>query len=91
MILSSQVSLRLRECQNIPLRQATAVYSDHPAVLSRRPFKTLGDLETKIKKAENREQKAKEAEEKRKGEIQVSELWKPFNTTVPFFVAAEKE
>ena len=38
-----------------------------------------------------REQKEKEAQEKRRGEIHVAELWKPFGTTVPLFVAAEKE
>ena len=71
--------------------KSPAVYPQHPAVLARRPHRTIGDLEAKAKKAENREQKEKEAEEKRKGEIRVTELWKPFGTTVPFFVAAEKE
>ena len=69
----------------------TAVYPKHPDVTSRHPHRTIGDIEAKAKKAEDREQKEREAEEKRKGEIQVSELWKPFGTTIPFFVAAEKE
>ncbi|KAI9068830.1 eukaryotic translation initiation factor SUI1 family protein [Trametes sanguinea] len=69
----------------------TAVFPQHPEVLARRPHRTIGDIESKVKKAEDREQKEREAEEKRKGEIQVSELWKPFGTTVPFFVAAEKD
>ncbi|OSD03739.1 eukaryotic translation initiation factor SUI1 family protein [Trametes coccinea BRFM310] len=69
----------------------TAVFPQHPDVLARRPHRTIGDIESKVKKAEDREQKEREAEEKRKGEIQVSELWKPYGTTVPFFVAAEKD
>ncbi|KAI0696389.1 eukaryotic translation initiation factor SUI1 family protein [Cerioporus squamosus] len=69
----------------------TAVYPQHPAVAGKRPHRTIGELEAKAKKAEGREQKEKEAEEKRKGEIQVTELWKPFGTTVPLFVAAEKD
>ncbi|KAI0351003.1 eukaryotic translation initiation factor SUI1 family protein [Trametes cingulata] len=69
----------------------TAVYPQHPDVASRHPHRTIGDLEAKAKKAEDREQKEREAEEKRKGEIQVAELWKPFGTTVPFFVASEKD
>nr|VWO97766.1 N/A [Ganoderma boninense] len=69
----------------------TAIYPQHSAVLARRPHRTIADLEAKTKKAEQREQKEKEAEEKRKGEIHVVELWKPFGTTVPFFVASEKD
>ncbi|KAI0334161.1 eukaryotic translation initiation factor SUI1 family protein [Cubamyces sp. BRFM 1775] len=69
----------------------TAVYPKHPDVTSRHPHRTIGDIEAKAKKAEYREQKEREAEEKRKGEIQVSELWKPFGTTIPFFVAAGKD
>ncbi|RPD60842.1 eukaryotic translation initiation factor SUI1 family protein [Lentinus tigrinus ALCF2SS1-6] len=69
----------------------TAVYPQHPAVAGKRPHRTIGDIEAKAKKAEDREQKEKEAEEKRKGEIHVAELWKPFGTTVPLFVAAEKD
>ena len=68
-----------------------AIYPQHPAVLARRPHRTIADLEAKAKMAEQREQKEKEEEEKRKGEIHATELWKPFETTVPFFVAAEKE
>ncbi|KAI0656239.1 eukaryotic translation initiation factor SUI1 family protein [Cubamyces menziesii] len=68
-----------------------AVYPKHPDVASRRSHRTIGDIEAKAKKAEDREQKEREAEEKRKGEIQVSELWKPFDTTVPLFVAAGKD
>ncbi|KAH9887063.1 eukaryotic translation initiation factor SUI1 family protein [Cubamyces lactineus] len=69
----------------------TAVYPKHPDVISRQSHRTIGDIEAKAKKAEDREQKEREAEEKRKGEIQVSELWKPFDTTVPLFVAASKD
>ncbi|KAI1790893.1 eukaryotic translation initiation factor SUI1 family protein [Ganoderma leucocontextum] len=69
----------------------TAVYPQHPAVATRRPHRTVGDLEAKAKKAGQQGQKEKEAEEKRKGEIHVAEFWKPFGATVPFFVSAEKE
>ena len=69
----------------------TAVHPQHPAVAGKRPHRTIGDLEAKAKKEEDREQKEKEAQEKRRGEIHVAELWKPFGTTVPLFVAAEKE
>ncbi|RDX44971.1 eukaryotic translation initiation factor SUI1 family protein [Lentinus brumalis] len=69
----------------------TAVYPKHPAVAGKRPHRTIGELEAKAKKAESREQQEKEAEEKRKGEIQVAELWLPLGTTVPLFVAAEKD
>lgn len=87
--------MRYQGCA-IPLSEtlthgAIAVYPKHQEVIARRPHRTIGDLEAKAKKAGEREQKAKEAEEKRKGEIHVAELWKPFGTTVPFFVAAEKE
>ncbi|KAI0752119.1 eukaryotic translation initiation factor SUI1 family protein [Fomes fomentarius] len=71
--------------------QVTAVYPQHPAVGERRPYRTIGDLEAKAKKAEDRQQQGREAEDKRKGEIQVSELWTPHATTVPLFVAAEKD
>ena len=67
------------------------MYPEHPAVLGHRSHRTIGDMAAKVKKAEDREQKEKAAEEKRKGEMQVVELWKPHGTTVPLFVAAEKE
>ena len=73
------------------LSKFLAVYHHHPAVAARRPHRTIADLEAKAKKAEQREHEEKLAEEKRKGEIHVAELWKPHATTVPFFVAAEKE
>ncbi|KAI8968737.1 eukaryotic translation initiation factor SUI1 family protein [Trametes punicea] len=69
----------------------TAVFPQHPDVDSRQPHRTIGDIEAKAKKAEDRVQKEREEEEKRKGETQVVELWKPFGTTIPFFVAAGKE
>ncbi|KAI0935165.1 hypothetical protein AcW1_005169 [Taiwanofungus camphoratus] len=39
----------------------------------------------------DRERKEKEAEEKKRGEIQVTELWKPLGSTVGWFVAVEKD
>ncbi|KAI8972535.1 eukaryotic translation initiation factor SUI1 family protein [Trametes punicea] len=69
----------------------TAVFPPHPYVDSRQPHRTIGDIEAKAKKAEDRVQKEREEEEKRKGETQVVELWKPFGTTIPFFVAAGKD
>ncbi|KAI8968732.1 eukaryotic translation initiation factor SUI1 family protein [Trametes punicea] len=69
----------------------TAVFPQHPDVDSRQPHRTIGDIEAKAKKAEDRVQKEREEEEKRKGETQVVELWKPFGTTIPFFVAAGKD
>ena len=45
----------------------------------------------KKEKAEQRERKEKEEEDKKKGEIQVSELWKPHGPTLGLFVAAQKE
>ncbi|KAI0651354.1 eukaryotic translation initiation factor SUI1 family protein [Trametes meyenii] len=68
-----------------------AVFPKHPDVQTHKPHRTIGDIDAKAKKAEDREQKEREAEEKRKGKIHVAELWKPFGTTVPFFVAAERD
>lgn len=68
-----------------------AIYPTHPAVRSHTSHKTLQSVDAKREKAEERERKVKEAEEKKRGEIQVVELWKPFGTTIPWFVAAEKE
>lgn len=75
----------------VPDPPSVAVYPRHPTVLSQQSHRTIGDAEAKIKKAGDREQKQKDAEEKRKGEFHVVELWKPLASTVPFFVAAEKE
>ncbi|KAI0632800.1 eukaryotic translation initiation factor SUI1 family protein [Trametes polyzona] len=81
--------LKLKETKSDVM--VTAVFPKHPDVISHRSHRTTGDLDAKAKKAEDREQKEREAEEKRKGEIQVTELWKPFGTTIPLFVAAEKD
>ncbi|KAI0772460.1 eukaryotic translation initiation factor SUI1 family protein [Trametes elegans] len=81
--------LKLKETKGDVM--VTAIDPRHPDVTSRRPHRTVGDIQAKAKKAETREQKEREAEEKRKGEIQVAELWKPFGTTVPLFVAAGKD
>ncbi|CCM00967.1 uncharacterized protein FIBRA_03015 [Fibroporia radiculosa] len=69
----------------------TAVFPKHPAVAGHQLHRSVKDVETKQQRAEDRERKEKEAEEKRKGEIQVTELWKPFEKTLNWFVAADKE
>lgn len=51
----------------------------------------MQEIEARQQKAEDRERREKEAGEKRKGEIQVTELWKPFGSTLGWFVAADKE
>ena len=86
--VSRQFSLSAPDLTHAP---ATAVHPQHPAVLSKRSHLTIGDIEAKLKRAEKKKQEEKEAKEKRKGEIHVAELWKPFENTVPFFVAAKQE
>ncbi|KAK7676959.1 hypothetical protein QCA50_020077 [Cerrena zonata] len=81
--------LKLKESKGDVL--ITAVYATHPAVLGHKSHGTVQNAEAKREKAEERERKEKEAEEKKKGEIELIELWKPFGTTVPWFVAAEKD
>lgn len=67
------------------------MFPKHPDVADHRPHRTVKEVELKQQKAEDRERKEKEAEERRKSEIQITELWKPFGTTLNFFVAADKE
>lgn len=62
----------------------------HPAVLDHKPYRTIQSVEIKKEKAEQRERQEKETEEKKKGEVQVTELLKPFGNTVAWFVLAEK-
>ncbi|TFY63903.1 hypothetical protein EVJ58_g2961 [Rhodofomes roseus] len=69
----------------------TAVFPKHSDVAEHREHRTVKDAELKQQKAEDRERKEREAEEKRKGEIHITELWKPFGTTLSFFVAADKQ
>ncbi|KZT69432.1 hypothetical protein DAEQUDRAFT_726734 [Daedalea quercina L-15889] len=69
----------------------TAVFPKHPEVSEHRQHRTVKDLELRQQKVEDRERKEREAEEKRKGEIQVTEFWKPLGTTLNFFIASEKE
>ncbi|EIW56725.1 eukaryotic translation initiation factor SUI1 family protein [Trametes versicolor FP-101664 SS1] len=69
----------------------TAVFPKHPDVAGHHSHRTVGDMEARAKKAETRENEEREAEEKRKGEFQVAELWQPSGTTVPFFVTAGKD
>ena len=76
---------------NILIRLCLAVYPSHPAVKDHKSHRTVQSVEAKREKAEERDRKEKEAEEKKKGEIQIIELWKPHATTVPWFVSAEKE
>ena len=59
--------------------------------MGHKPYRTLGSVELKKEKAEQRERLEKEAEEKKKGEIHVIELLKPFGNTIAWFVSAEKE
>lgn len=56
-----------------------------------RPHKTVQSVADKKDKADERERKGKETEEKKKGKISVQELWKPHGSTLGLFVAAEKE
>ncbi|CAL1697893.1 unnamed protein product [Somion occarium] len=81
--------LKLKESKGDVL--VTAVYPAHPAVGSHRPHRTVQSVGAQREKAEERERKEKEAEEKKKGEIQVIELWKPHGSTVAWFVAAGKD
>ncbi|OBZ74898.1 Translation machinery-associated protein 64 [Grifola frondosa] len=79
---SHQAEGKQRRCRSSP---------PIPAVVEHRPHRTVKDVEKRNQKAQDRERKDKEEEEKRKGEIQVAELWKPFGSTVGWFVAAEKD
>ncbi len=67
------------------------MFPKHADAAGHHSHRTVGDIEAKAKKAVIREKEEREAEEKRKGEFQVAELWQPSGTTVPFFVAAGKE
>jgi translation initiation factor 2D len=67
------------------------VSRQHPSAVAHKPHRTLQSVEMKREKAEARERKAKEDEEKKNIEIQVSQLLKPFGSTIGWFVAAEKE
>ncbi|KAI0084693.1 eukaryotic translation initiation factor SUI1 family protein [Irpex rosettiformis] len=69
----------------------TGVFPQNPAVVAHKPYRTLQSVEIKKEKAEQRERQAKEAEEKKKGEIHVVELLKPFGDTIAWFVSAEKD
>ena len=68
----------------------TAVFPAHPAVAGHTSHRTVRDVELRAQKAEAREKQEKQAEEKRKGEIQVIELYKPLGPTVAWIVAADK-
>jgi len=67
------------------------VFPTNPAVLEHERHRSVREVEARQQKAEERERQQKEEEEKRKGEIQVTELWKPFGSTLGWFVAVEKE
>ena len=67
------------------------MFPKHPDVSEHRQHRTVKDIELKQQKAEDRERKEKEAEEKRRSEIHITEFWKPFGTTLNFFIAADKE
>ncbi|KZT05270.1 eukaryotic translation initiation factor SUI1 family protein [Laetiporus sulphureus 93-53] len=69
----------------------TAVFPKHPAVAEHRPVQTVKDVETKQQKAADRERQEREAEEKLKGQIRITESLRPFQNTVAWFAAAEKD
>ncbi|GBE78753.1 eukaryotic translation initiation factor SUI1 family protein [Sparassis latifolia] len=68
-----------------------AVFPNHPAVAGHHLHRTAKDVETMVQNAEDRERRKKDAEEKRRAEIHVTEFWKPFGSTVAWFVAAQKD
>ncbi|THH29303.1 hypothetical protein EUX98_g4892 [Antrodiella citrinella] len=68
----------------------TGVSPEHQAVEEHRPYKTIGSVDAKREKDEERKRHEKEEEERKKGEIQVTEFWKPLDTTVGLFVTAGK-
>lgn len=67
------------------------MFPKHPAVAEHRPVQTVKDVETKQQKAADRERQEREAEEKLKGQIRITESLRPFQNTVAWFAAAEKE
>ncbi|KAI0694966.1 eukaryotic translation initiation factor SUI1 family protein [Cytidiella melzeri] len=69
----------------------TGVSPKHPAVAAHKPHRTIHSVEVQREKADERERKQKEAEEKKNREIQITELLKPFGSTIAWFVAAEKD
>lgn len=73
----------------VPMR--AAVYPSHPSVASHRQYRSIQNLDAKKEKTEERDRKEKEAEEKRKGELRIVELWKPHQRSLPWFVSAQKE
>ena len=72
-------------------RRVTAVFPKHPDVAAHQRHWTVQDFEAREQLLEERERKEREAEEKRRGEIRVTELWKPHGGTVPWVVAADRE
>ncbi|PCH42981.1 putative eukaryotic translation initiation factor eIF1/SUI1 [Wolfiporia cocos MD-104 SS10] len=62
-----------------------AVFPDHEQVTTHTPHRTVQDIEAHAQKKEEHERKAREEEEKRKGEVQITELWKPFGTSLGWF------
>ena len=63
----------------------TSVNNKHPSVAGHVHHLSVKDVQNKAAKKAMQEEKAKEAE--RKGEVQVTELWKPHQTTVGVFEA----
>lgn len=54
-------------------------------------MRTVQDVDTKAQKAEARERREREEEERRRGELHITELWKPIGSTLGWFAAAGKE
>ncbi|KAH9915323.1 uncharacterized protein B0H18DRAFT_886092 [Fomitopsis serialis] len=85
-VVTGKAAVRQISCD--PIQKADDPHSD---VNDHRQHRTVKEVELRQQKAEDRERREREAEEKRRGEIQVTEFWKPFGTTLNFFVAADKE
>lgn len=72
-------------------QKRAAVFPKHPHVAEHRQHLTVKEVELRQQRAEDRERREKETEEKRKSEIHITEFWKPFGSTLNFFIAADKE
>ncbi|EED83598.1 hypothetical eukaryotic translation initiation factor eIF1/SUI1 [Postia placenta Mad-698-R] len=69
----------------------TGVFPQHPAVEEHRPVRTVQDVDAKAQKAEARERREREEEERRRGELHITELWKPIGSTLGWFASTGKD
>ncbi|KAF7791573.1 hypothetical protein EIP86_002589 [Pleurotus ostreatoroseus] len=60
----------------------TGVSAKHPAVVGHKSHRTVQSIDAQREKAEARQRNAQAAEEKRKTQIQIIELWKPHGSTL---------